>query len=42
MDRELTTLVQMRRGQRGTVLQLQGGRGLVNRLNPWAFARAKR
>jgi len=33
MDRGLTTLVQMRRGQRGTVLQLQGGRGLVNRLN---------
>jgi ferrous iron transport protein A len=33
MDKELTTLVQMRRGQRGTVLQLQGGRGLVNRLN---------
>jgi ferrous iron transport protein A len=33
MDKEPTTLVQMRRRQRGTVLQLQGGRGLVNRLN---------
>lgn len=33
MAKELTNLVQMRRGQRGTVLQLQGGRGLVNRLN---------
>jgi ferrous iron transport protein A len=33
MDKETTTLVQMQRGQRGTVLQLQGGRGLVNRLN---------
>jgi ferrous iron transport protein A len=33
MDKAPTTLVQMERGQRGTVLQLQGGRGLVNRLN---------
>lgn len=33
MDREQFTLVQMRRGQRGTVLQIKGGRGLVNRLN---------
>jgi ferrous iron transport protein A len=33
MDKETTTLVQMQRGQHGTVLQLQGGRGLVNRLN---------
>jgi len=33
MDKAQTTLVQMGRGQRGTVLQLQGGRGLVNRLN---------
>jgi len=33
MDKEKTTLIQMERGQSGTVLQLQGGRGLVNRLN---------
>ena len=33
MDKAQTTLVQMERGQRGTVLQLKGGRGLVNRLN---------
>lgn len=33
MDKAQTTLVQMGRGQRGTVLQLRGGRGLVNRLN---------
>jgi ferrous iron transport protein A len=33
MDKELTNLVQMRRGQHGTVLQLKGGHGLVNRLN---------
>ena len=33
MYREPITLVQMRRGQRGTVLQIRGGRGLVNRLN---------
>lgn len=33
MDREQTTLVQLDRGQSGTVLQIQGGRGLVQRLN---------
>jgi ferrous iron transport protein A len=33
MDREQITLVEMERGQSGTVLQLKGGRGLVNRLN---------
>jgi ferrous iron transport protein A len=33
MDREEITLVGLDRGQRGTVLQLKGGRGLVNRLN---------
>ena len=27
------TLTQMKTGQNGTVVQLQGGRGLVNRLN---------
>ena len=33
MDKESITLVEMRRGQKGTVLQIKGGRGLVNRLN---------
>lgn len=33
MDKEQFTLIQMRRGQRATVLQIKGGRGLVNRLN---------
>jgi ferrous iron transport protein A len=33
MDREQITLTEMGKGQRGTVLQLKGGRGLVNRLN---------
>ena len=28
-----TTLVQMQTGQSGTVVQIQGGHGLVNRLN---------
>jgi ferrous iron transport protein A len=32
-DKEQTTLVRMRAGQSGTVVQIQGGRGLVNRLN---------
>ena len=33
MDKEPITLVEMRRGQKGTVLQIKGGHGLVNRLN---------
>jgi len=33
VEKKLTTLLQMAKGQRGTVLQLKGGRGLVNRLN---------
>jgi ferrous iron transport protein A len=33
MNREEITLVGLDRGQRGTVRQLKGGRGLVNRLN---------
>jgi ferrous iron transport protein A len=33
MDKEPTTLVEMQRGQSGTVLQLKGGHGLVKRLN---------
>jgi ferrous iron transport protein A len=33
MDKEQFTLIQMRRRQRGTVLQIKGGHGLVRRLN---------
>lgn len=33
MEKEATTLTNLARGQRATVLQLEGGRGLVNRLN---------
>ena len=33
MDKEPITLVEMRRGLKGTVLQIKGGHGLVNRLN---------
>lgn len=32
-DIKQTTLARMREGQSGTVVQIQGGRGLVNRLN---------
>jgi len=32
-DTKQTTLARMREGQSGTVVQIQGGRGLVNRLN---------
>lgn len=33
MDKEAITLIEMRRGQKGAVLQIKGGQGLVNRLN---------
>jgi len=33
MNREEITLAEMERGQHGTVRQLKGGHGLVNRLN---------
>jgi ferrous iron transport protein A len=33
MGKEQTTLIEMRRGQPGTVLQIKGGKGLVTRLN---------
>jgi ferrous iron transport protein A len=33
MNKEPTTLIEMEKGQRATVLQLKGGHGLVNRLN---------
>jgi len=32
-DTKQTTLARMREGQSGIVVQIQGGRGLVNRLN---------
>ena len=33
MDRKYTTLARMQGGQSGVVVQIQGGRGLLNRLN---------
>jgi len=37
-----TTLALMRRGQSGTVVQIQGGRGLVDRLNALGIIPGKR
>jgi ferrous iron transport protein A len=37
-----TTLARMRAGQSGTVVQLQGGHGLVNRLNALGIMPGKR
>jgi ferrous iron transport protein A len=33
MEKEATTLINMERGQRATVLQIKGGHGMINRLN---------
>jgi len=33
LDRKYTTLARMQGGQSGVVVQIQGGRGLLNRLN---------
>ena len=33
LDEKLTTLCHMQSGQRGKVIQIQGGRGMVNRLS---------
>ena len=33
MEKETTTLTNLEKGQRATVLQIKGGHGLVNRLN---------
>jgi ferrous iron transport protein A len=33
MEKEATTLINMERGQRATVLQIKGGHWIVNRLN---------
>jgi ferrous iron transport protein A len=37
-----TTLARMRRGQSGIVIQIQGGRGLFNRLNALGIIPGKR
>ena len=42
MDTKQVTLAQMPRGQSGTVVQIQGGRGLVNRLNALGIIPGKR
>ena len=41
-DEKQTTLARMRAGQSGTVVQLQGGHGLVNRLNALGIIPGKR
>jgi ferrous iron transport protein A len=41
-DKGQTTLAQMRAGQSGTVVQLQGGHGLVNRLGALGIIPGKR
>jgi ferrous iron transport protein A len=41
-DERQTTLALMRAGQSGTVVQLQGGHGLVNRLNALGIMPGKR
>jgi ferrous iron transport protein A len=42
LDRKYTTLARMQRGQSGTVVQIQGGRGLLNRLNALGIIPGKR
>ncbi len=41
-DERQTTLARMRAGQSGTVVQLQGGHGLVNRLSALGIMPGKR
>ena len=41
-DAKQTTLARMRAGQSGTVVQLQGGHGLVNRLSALGIIPGKR
>lgn len=41
-DRKQITLARMQLGQSGTVVQIQGGRGLVNRLNALGIIPSKR
>jgi ferrous iron transport protein A len=41
-DTKHMTLARMQRGQSGTVVQIQGGRGLVNRLNALGVFPGKR
>ena len=42
MDTKQVTLARMHRGQSGTVVQIQGGRHLVNRLNALGIIPGKR
>ena len=41
-ERKQTTLTQMQTGQSGVVTQIQGGHGLVNRLNSLGIRSGKR
>ncbi|MBA7468368.1 hypothetical protein ES707_03612 [subsurface metagenome] len=41
-DGKQTTLAQMQTGQSGTVVQIQGGHGLINRLNSLGIRSGKR
>ncbi|MBA7679006.1 hypothetical protein ES703_87287 [subsurface metagenome] len=41
-DGKQTTLAQMQTGQSGTVVQIQGGHGLINRLNSLGIRPGKR
>jgi len=41
-DRQMITLRQMRAGQSGTVAHIEGGHGLVNRLNALGIRPGKR
>ena len=42
LERKQTTLAQMQTGQSGVVVQIQGGHGLVNRLNSLGIRPGKR
>ena len=42
LDRKYTTLARMQGGQSGVVVQIQGGRGLLNRLNALGIIPGKR
>jgi len=41
-DGKQTTLAQMQTGQSGTIVQIQGGHGLINRLNSLGIRSGKR
>lgn len=42
LDRKQITLTRMQPGQSGTVIQIQGGHGMVNRLNALGIVPGKR